>query len=207
MARITKARGKIVRRLGINVFGNPKYDRLLKRKPYKPGVARKAKVRRGRVSEYGRQLIEKQKLRFAYGLSERQFSNLFYKARAMPGITGYNMLALLERRLDNVVYRLGMGVSRQQSRQLVSHGHIHYNGRKVSIPSIRVRPGDVITIAERKQTVDFIRSLLSENASRPIPDWLRMSRDDLRAEVLTIPVREQIPFVAEEQLVVEYYSK
>jgi small subunit ribosomal protein S4 len=147
MARPSKARGKIARHLGVNVFGNPKYDRLLKKKPYGPGEPKKGRIRE---TEYARQLKEKQKVKFAYGLSERQFRNLFYKAKTMKGVTGHNMLILLERRLDNVVYRMGMAASRRQARQLVSHGHIHLNGRKVTIPSAMVRPGDSVGEGQEK---------------------------------------------------------
>jgi small subunit ribosomal protein S4 len=204
MARMTKARGKVVRRLGVNIFGNPKYDRLLKKKPQSPGEPKKGRVRQ---TEYGRQLVEKQKLKFAYGLSERQFRNLFEKAKSMKGVTGTNMLVLLERRLDNVVYRLGMASSRYQARQLVSHGHIQLNGRKVTIPSAVVRANDSVSVRDRKATRDLVRRLLSENASRPVPPWLIVSKDDMLGTVSILPTRDLIPTVAEEQLVVEFYSK
>jgi len=201
---MTKARGKVVRRLGVNIFGNPKYDRLLKKKPQSPGEPKKGRVRQ---TEYGRQLVEKQKLKFAYGLSERQFRNLFEKAKSMKGVTGTNMLVLLERRLDNVVYRLGMASSRYQARQLVSHGHIQLNGRKVTIPSAVVRANDSVSVRDRKATRDLVRRLLSENASRPVPPWLIVSKDDMLGTVSILPTRDLIPTVAEEQLVVEFYSK
>src|SRR6056297_3330477 len=159
MARNEKAKGKIVRRFGVNIFGNPKYDRLLKKKPHPPGEPKKGRIRQ---TEYARQLAEKQKVKWAYGLSERQFRNLFYKAKTMKGVTGHNMLVLLERRLDNVVYRIGMATSRSQARQLVSHGHITLNGRKVTIPSAVVRANDSVTVRDRKATRDLVRRLLSE---------------------------------------------
>ncbi len=204
MARLTKAKGKVVRRLGTNVFGNPKYDRLLKKKPQSPGEPKKGRVRQ---TEYGRQLVEKQKMKHAYGLSERQFRNLFFKAKHMKGVTGDNMLVLLERRLDNVVFRLGMATSRAQSRQLVSHGHILLNDRRMSIPSSVVRAGDRITVKERKATKDLVRRLLAENSSRPVPPWLVMSRDEMIGSVQALPTRDVIPTIAEEQLVIEFYSK
>lgn len=204
MARMTKARGKVVRRLGVNIFGNPKYDRLLKKKPQGPGEPKKGRVRQ---TEYGRQLVEKQKLKFAYGLSERQFRNLFEKAKAMKGVTGTNMLVLLERRLDNVVYRMGMASSRYQARQLVSHGHILLNGRKVTIPSALVRANDTLSVRDRKATRDLVRRLLADNASRPVPPWLVVSKDDMVGTISILPSRDLIPTVAEEQLVVEFYSK
>ena len=204
MARNSTARGKIVRRFGLNIYGNQKYDRLLKRKPNGPGNPKRGRIRQ---TEYGRQLGEKQKLRWAYGLSEKQFSNLFYKAKAMKGVTGDNMLALLERRLDNVVYRLGMATSRAQARQLVSHGHIMLNGRKLTIPSAVVRPADTVSVRDRKPTKDLVRRLMADNSSRPIPPWLSVSRDDLQGRVEVNPTRDVIPTIAEEQLIVEFYSK
>ena len=204
MARNSTARGKIVRRLGTNIYGNPKYDRLLKKKPSGPGEPKKGRVRQ---TEYGRQLMEKQKIKFAYGLSERQFRNLFATAKTMKGVTGHNMLILLERRLDNVVYRLGLAASRSQARQLVSHGHIHLNGRKVTVPSALVRASDVVASREKKATKDLLRRLLAENAGRPVPPWLSIERDELAGTVTVLPTRDVIPTIAEEQLVVEFYSK
>lgn len=204
MARLTKAKGKIVRRLGTNIFGNPKYDRLLKKKPQGPGEPKKGRIRQ---TEYGRQLVEKQKLKHAYGLSEKQFRNLFYKAKHMKGVTGDNMLITLERRLDNVVYRLGMATSRSQARQLVSHGHILLNDRRMSIPSSVVRAGDKITVKERKGTKDLVRRLLADNSGRPVPPWLEMSRDEMIGSVQALPTRDVIPTIAEEQLIIEFYSK
>ncbi len=204
MARNEKAKGKIVRRFGVNIFGNDKYDRLLKKKPKPPGEPKKGRIRQ---TEYARQLAEKQKLKWAYGLSERQFRNLFYHAKGMKGVTGTNMLVLLERRLDNVVYRLGMATSRQQARQLVSHGHILQNGRKVTVPSATVRPGDLIGARDRKATRDLVRHLMAENSSRPVPPWLSISKDELQGTVSVLPTRDLIPTIAEEQAVVEFYSK
>ena len=204
MARNSTAKGKIVRRLGLNIYGNQKYDRLLKKKPNPPGNPKRGRFRQ---TEYGRQLNEKQKLKWAYGLSERQFSNLFFKAKAMKGVTGDNMLMLLERRLDNVVYRLGMATSRSQARQLVSHGHIMLNGRKVTIPSAVVRPADTISVRDRKPTKDLIRKLLADNSSRPVPPWLSVSRDEMVGKIEVNPTRDVIPTIAEEQLIVEFYSK
>lgn len=204
MARPSKARGKIVRHLGVNIFGNPKYDRLLKKKPYGPGNPKKGRIRE---TEYARQLKEKQKMKFAYGLSERQFRNLFKTAKAQPGVTGHNMLVLLERRLDNVIYRMGMAASRNQARQLVSHGHFHMNGRKVTVPSALVRPGDTVAGRKKKATEMLLRRLVSENASRPAAPWIEVSQDDLAGTVNSLPTRDMIPTIAEEQLIVEFYSK
>ncbi|MFP3960494.1 MAG: 30S ribosomal protein S4 [Spirochaetaceae bacterium] len=204
MARNEKAKGKIVRRFGVNIFGNEKYDRLLKKKPKPPGEPKKGRIRQ---TEYARQLAEKQKLKWAYGLSERQFRNLFYRAKSMKGVTGTNMLVLLERRLDNIVYRLGMASSRAQARQLVAHGHILLNGRKVTIPSAMARPGDTVSARERKATRDLVRHLMAENSTRAVPPWLSIEKDQLKGSVAVLPSRDLIPTVAEEQAVVEFYSK
>lgn len=204
MARPSKARGKIARHLGINVFGNPKYDRLLKKKPYGPGNPKKGRIRE---TEYARQLKEKQKVKFAYGLSEKQFRNLFYKAKSMKGVTGHNMLVMLERRLDNVVFRMGMAASRRQARQLVSHGHFYLNGRKVTIPSALVRPGDLVASKQKKSSEMLLRRMVSENSARQAAPWIEVSQDDLTGKIAMLPTREMIPTVAEEQLIVEFYSK
>ena len=204
MARNSTARGKIVRRFSLNIFGNPKYDRLLKRKPAPPGEPKKSRTRQ---SEYGRQLAEKQKMKFAYGLSERQFRNVFAKAKRMKGVAGHNMLILLERRLDNVIYRLAIANSRAQARQLVGHGHIYVNGRRLNIPSALVKAGDVISIKDRVASRDMLRKHIAENSGRSIPPWLGLEADDLTASVKMHPTRDMIPTIAEEQLIVEFYSK
>ncbi|XP_060083968.1 small ribosomal subunit protein uS4-like [Ylistrum balloti] len=202
MARILQAKGKIVRRFGINIFGNPKYDKLLKRKPAPPGELRQ---RRPRQTEFGRQLLEKQKLKFSYGVSERQLRNIFKKAKVMGGVTGYNLLLLLERRLDNVVYKAGFASSRNQARQFVSHGHILYNNKRVTIPSINVKVGDKIEVIDKKGSVVLIRRWLTENSARAVPEWLK--REELNVEVTMYPTRDMIPSVAEEQQIVEFFSK
>ncbi len=201
----TKARGKIVRRLGINLFGNPKYDRLLKRKSNPPGADKTRRIRK-KDSEYARQLVEKQKLKLSYGLSERQFRNLFEKAKNMKGVTGDNMLSLLERRIDNVVYRMGMATTRPQARQLVSHGHIMVNGRSVDVPSLVVGEGDTVTVKERNASTKLVRASLSHH-DRPIPAWLSVSADEVAGKIERLPVRSDIPTIANEQLVIEYYAK
>ena len=201
----TKARGKIVRRLGINLFGNPKYDRLLKRKSNPPGADKTRRIRK-KDSEYSRQLVEKQKLKLSYGLSERQFRNLFEKAKNMKGVTGDNMLSLLERRIDNVVYRMGMATTRPQARQLVSHGHIMVNGRSVDVPSLVVGEGDTVTVKERNASTKLVRASLSHH-DRPIPAWLSVSADEVAGKIERLPVRSDIPTIANEQLVIEYYAK
>lgn len=203
MARISKIRGKLVRKFGVNIFGNPKYDALLKRK----SEMRKPPRRRSRVSEYGKQLAEKQKLRFSYGLSEKQFRNLFEKAKSEKGITGHNIMILLERRLDNVLYRSGLAVSRQQARQMVSHGQIILNNRRVTIPSILVKEGDQFKARDKKNVHELFRRTVAENSSRPVPPWIDISYDNLEATITSFPTRDMVPSVVEEKLIVEFYSK
>ncbi len=198
-----KAKGKIVRRLGVNVFGNPKFERLLEKRPNPPGMHSR---RRGRLSDYGTQLVEKQKLRFHYGLAERQFRTVFAKAKNMGGITGDNMLILLERRLDNVVYRMGMAATRSQARQLVRHGHLDLNGRKASTPSQLVSAGDKITVKGRKSSQAMVHNALEAN-HRDVPAWLMADEKADAGMVIRLPERSEIPTVADEQLIVEFYSK
>ncbi|MCA1796100.1 MAG: 30S ribosomal protein S4 [Desulfuromonadaceae bacterium] len=206
MAKNFTPKGKIVRRLGVNIYGNPKYDRLLERRPTPPGEHGAA--RKGKPSDYSRQLQEKQKVRFCYGLSEKQFRSVFVKAKAMKGIAGHNMLELLERRLDNMVYRLGMASSRAEARVFVRHGHYLVNGRKVNIPSALVSPGDVIEVREKSRKIEKIVEALDGVMRRGIPSWLELERDAFKGTVKTAPVREELTSPAiEEQLIVELYSK
>lgn len=164
-------------------------------------------TRRGKMSEYGLRLREKQKLRRFYGLNESQFHAIFERAEKMSGQAGHNFLQLLERRLDNVVYRLGFGVSRSQARQLVRHGHFTINGRKLDIPSAVLKPGDVIAVAEGSKDVDLIKQNAEASAARAIPAWLAFHADALTGDVVTVPDREQIEVPVNEQLVVEFYAR
>ncbi len=205
MARNSKARGKIVRRLGVNIYGNSKYDRLLKKKPHTPGTEKGKRVRK-KESDFGKQLVEKQKIRFAYGMSEKQFYNLFLKAKRMSGLTGDNMMILLESRLDNVIYRLGMASTRAQARQMVSHGHVTVNGRRCNIPSRTLREGDEVSVKENDRSKKLVRECLSAS-NQPVPVWLTLSEDSLTGRVERSPYRTDIASVANEQMVVEFYSK
>jgi small subunit ribosomal protein S4 len=159
------------------------------------------------MSEYGLRLREKQKLRRFYGLNETQFSTIYEKASKLPGQTGHNFLQLLERRIDNIVYRLGFGVSRSQARQLVSHGHFTVNGRKLDIPSAILRPGDVVAVAEGSRDMVLLKENSEAAAVRSIPAWLSFNPDSMTGNVLTVPVREQIEVPVNEQLVVEFYAR
>jgi small subunit ribosomal protein S4 len=175
----------------------------MERRPYPPGEHGRTR-RRGNVSEYLLQLQEKQKARFAYGLTERQFRNLYDEANRRPGVTGENMLRYLECRLDNVVYRSGWGATRPQARQFVNHGHVNVNGKRVDIPSYRVRKGDVITL--RPKAKDMIQIQWNRDVlDRSAPAWLEMG--DNQVTVSELPSRDQIDLAIREQLIVELYSK
>ncbi len=204
MARDRRPKGKLVRKFGENIFGNPKFDKLLNNKPYPPG---QHGMSRKKVSDYGIQLKEKQKLKIMYGLLERQFRNLFKKAERMKGVTGENLLQLLESRLDNTVYRLGLASTRSQARQLVLHRHITVNGKIVNIPSYTMRKNDVIQVKEKSRRLNvFHESLKNVRADNMYP-WLNIDKAQLKGEYLYAPLREEIPVNIQENMIVELYSK
>jgi len=177
------------------------------RRPYAPGMHGKHGQFRRKLSDYGLQLREKQKARRIYGLLEAQFRRYFEEAERQKGLTGTNLLRLLESRLDNVVYRLGFGASRPQARQLVRHGHIEVNGRKVNIPSYQVKPGDVIAVRERSRRLPEFRELPAALEGRGVPEWLKLDAARLSGQVVSAPTREAIDIPLREQLIVEYYSR
>ncbi|MBK7103962.1 MAG: 30S ribosomal protein S4 [Ignavibacteriae bacterium] len=203
MARYTGPKAKLVRKFGENIFGNPKFDKILGNKPYGPG---QHGAGRKRVSDYGLQLKEKQKLKIMYGLFERQFRNLFKKAERMRGITGENLLQLLERRLDNTVFRLGFANSRAQARQLVLHRHFNVNGSLVNIPSYLLKVGDVISVKEQSKKMDVFHNALRIRKSNPY-EWIEVEKANLSGKLLKLPERSEIPINVNEQLIVELYSK
>ncbi|MCS6773056.1 MAG: 30S ribosomal protein S4 [Anaerolineae bacterium] len=166
-----------------------------------------SRSRRMKASDYALQLREKQKMRRIYGVLEAQFRRYFQEALKRRGVTGAELLILLERRLDNVVYRLGLAPSRAAARQLVSHAHLNLNGHPVDIPSYLVKPGDVITVRESSRKLTYFKQLAAEKDTPPTPGWLRMDRSTLTGEVLALPKREDIDVPLKEQLVVEYYSR
>jgi len=175
------------------------------RRGYPPG---QHGLRRTKFSDYGMQLREKQKVRRIYGISERQFQNYFVKADRQKGITGTNLLMLLERRLDNTCYRLGLAASRQEARHLVAHGHFLVNGRKVNIPSYLVKPADVIEVKEKSNKLDTIKEAMEAVARRNIPSWLELEKDTMAGVVKAWPNREELTTPPiQEQLIVELYSK
>ena len=205
MAKLKTPRGKLVRKFGENIFGNGKFDRLLNRKPYAPG--QHGQTRRRRPSNYGVQLREKQKIKIMYGLLEKQFRASFAKAEKMKGETGPNLMQLLERRLDNVVYRLGFASTRPQARQLVNHAHFLVNNTKVNIPSYLVKPGDKIKVRDRSKKLDvLLDSVRRIKGDLDLP-WLELDKAKLTGTFMDIPAREDMGVIANEQLIVELYSK
>ena len=205
MAKLNTPKGKLVRKFGENIFGNPKYDRLLNRKPYSPG--QHGQSRRSKLSNYGIQLQEKQKIKFMYGLLEKQFRLNFERAEKLPGETGTNMLQLLESRLDNVVYRLGFAPSRPSARQLVSHKHFLVNNKVVNIPSYCVKSGDVIQVRERSKKMDIILESMRRIKGDMDLAWLSLDKAKMRGNFESIPERDDMQLTVNEQLVVELYSK
>lgn len=162
---------------------------------------------RKKQSEYASQLKEKQKVKFIYGVLEKQFHNAYLRAEARPGKTGENLLQIMECRLDNVVFRLGFAQTRRDARQLVSHAHFTVNGKKVNIPSYLIKAGDEIAIKDKSKESEKIKATVEANAARPVPQWLDLNREALTAKVLALPTREQIMVPVEEHLIVELYSK
>ena len=202
MARYTGPKSKIARRFREPIFGP---DKALERKNYGPGMHGPNK-RRGKQSEYAVQLQEKQKVKYTYGVLERQFENLFHKASSKDGITGENLLKFLEDRLDHVVYRLGIAPTRSAARQLVCHKHITVNGQVVNIASYSVRSGDVVAVRERSQTLEAITQSVAGRTINKF-SWLEWDAKNLTGKFLNYPNRDEIPENIKENLIVELYSK
>ena len=208
MARYTDEQCRICRREGQKLFlkGSRCYtDKCsISRRNYAPGQNGQKKKK---LSEYGTQLREKQKTKSYYGVGEKQFRGYFEMASNKKGVTGENLLQILESRLDNVVYRLGFGASRAQARQLVNHGQFEVNGRRVDIPSYLVKAGDVITVREIKKDNGAIKANIEANAARPVPAWLELNNETLSGKVVRLASREDVDIPVEEHLIVELYSK
>ncbi|HUD83906.1 MAG TPA: 30S ribosomal protein S4 [Candidatus Saccharimonadales bacterium] len=202
MARYTGPRTRISRRFGIPMFGPDKY---LERRNYGPGV-HGPKSRR-KHTDYGLGLIEKQKLRYFYGLMERQFRGVYERALKRRGVTGEQMLQILETRLDNVVYHLGFGITRSAARQMVNHGHVKVNGRKVNVPSYALKVNDVIEVRESNVSRQLATKNLELATSKVVPDWMMLNKDAFKGTVMRIPTRDEIQPIANEQAVVEFYSR
>lgn len=201
MARYTGPKSKIARKFRDPIFGP---DKSYERKNYPPGMHGNSKRRR-KQSEYSIQLMEKQKAKYTYGILERQFKNIFQKASRRKGITGENLLQLIEARLDNVVFRMGIAPTRSGARQLVSHRHITVNGEVLNIPSFSLKPGDVVGVREKSKSLEAITNSLSGNASNF--SWIEWNDDSMTGKFLNYPNRDEIPENIKEQLIVELYSK
>ncbi|UCG88254.1 MAG: 30S ribosomal protein S4 [Gemmatimonadota bacterium] len=211
MARYRGPACKLCRREGTKLF--LKGNRCLTekcsvdRRAYAPGEHGQAAARRRKVSEYAKQLREKQKVKRIYGVSERQFRNTFERVRKLPGVTGTNLLVALETRLDNVVHRMGFAASRKAARQLVRHRHIEVNGRVVNVPSFSIRPSDEVRLAEKSRDLVAVRASL-EGLARATPvSWIIVDSEKVAGKVTEMPTRDMIPIAAQEQLIVELYSK
>jgi small subunit ribosomal protein S4 len=209
LARYRDAVCRLCRREGTKLF--LKGQRCLtdkcaiERRNFAPG--QHGKARRPKLIGYGLQLREKQKVRRLYGILENQFRNYFEKAASSKGITGENLLFMLERRLDNTVYRLGFATSRAEARQLVRHSHINVSGRKVNIPSFQVVPGQEITLREGSRELASVRRALDLAGGRGVPSWLELDRENIKGHVISLPKREDVNFPIQEQMIVELYSK
>ncbi|MEP6671619.1 MAG: 30S ribosomal protein S4 [Chthoniobacter sp.] len=203
MARYTGPKTRISRRFGVALFGPSK---ALERKNYGPGM-HGPKGSRRKQSEYAIALGEKQKLRYQYGVLEKQFRRYFGIASQRRGVTGEILLQLLETRLDNVIYRLGFANSRSAARQMVSHGHVQVNGRKVDVSSFNVKAGDAITVKDKPQSRRLAAKNLELTQITPVPDWLTVDKDQFAGKVSRIPTREEIAPIVNEQLIVELYSR
>lgn len=203
MARYLGSTAKVSRRLGIAIV--PKDEKYLDRRPYPPG--QHGQNKKGKISEYAVQLREKQKMKYIYGVLERQFRLYFAKASRMKGVTGDNLVKMLESRLDNVVYRAGFAVTRPAARQLVSHCHLLVNGKKVNIPSYQLRPGDVVEFRAKSKNMEAVRSALNKKPDSQIPQWIQVDKANLKVTFLNAPERSEVQEPFNEQLVVELYSK
>ncbi|MBO2536941.1 MULTISPECIES: 30S ribosomal protein S4 [Rummeliibacillus] len=200
MSRYTGPSWKLSRRLGISLSGTGKE---IEKRPYAPG--QHGPTQRKKLSEYGLQLQEKQKLRHMYGMNERQFHNLFVKAGKMNGVHGENFMILLETRLDNLVYRLGLARTRRAARQLVNHGHILVDGKRVDIPSYSVKPGQVISLREKSQNLDIVAEAIE--VTNFVPEYLSLDADKKEGTFVRLPERSELSAEINESFIVEYYSR
>lgn len=205
MARYTGPKARVSRRLGTNIWGTKGESIAMEKRPYPPGDHGRTR-RRGNVSEYLLQMQEKQKARFTYGVNERQFRTLYAEASRRPGVTGENLLQYCELRLDNIVYRAGWAATRPQARQLVGHGHINVNGKRVDIPSYRVRKGETIALRDKTRGLLLIQWNM-DTLGRTPPAWLETADGGQEISIRELPLREQIDTPVREQLIVELYSK
>ncbi len=196
---------KRVRREGVNLDGREKMARILEKRPYAPGVH--GPTSRTRQTDYGKQLREKQRAKLVFGVAERQFRNYFEKATKIKGDTAETLIRLLELRLDNAVFRAGFAKTRAAARQLVSHAHVDVNGKKVTIPSYQVKPGDVITIRENKREKKQWKAFSEQTNKIESPSWIAVDLKNLSAKVTSVPAGEELKQVFEPQLIIEFYSR
>jgi small subunit ribosomal protein S4 len=204
MSRYTGPKARLVRRFGTNIFGTEKMSKILEKRPHGPGMH--SQGRRGKDSEYKKQLLEKQKLRFMYGITERQLRNYYKKAASGDTRTGIALLTLLERRLDNVIYRAGFAKTRAQARQMVSHGLFTLNGRRVSIPSIQVREGDAIAVRDKSKKSPLFAEIIADK-DFDHARWLKSDQKNIKTEVAALPSEEDLDQLIQTHLIVEFYSK
>ncbi|MDE3126636.1 MAG: 30S ribosomal protein S4 [Gemmatimonadota bacterium] len=211
MSRYLGASCKLCRREGTKLFlkGTKCFTEKcpVERRPYAPGQHGQSQARRRKASEYAKQLREKQKIKRIYGLGEQQFRNIFLKVRSLPGVTGHNLLATLESRLDNLVYRMGFAPSRKAARQLIRHRHVEVNGKAVDVPSFIVQPGQEIRVREKSRELVSVQAALEQSGRGGALSWLAVDKDTFSGRMLERPTRPNIPIAAQEQLVVELYSK
>lgn len=205
MARYTGPKAKLCRKFGENIFGSTKYDKILSKRKFPAG--QHGKNMRRKLSDYGVHLREKQKMRNTYCLLEKQFRNYFVKAAKMTGVTGDNLLLFLERRLDNVVYRLGFATTRMQARQFVNHGHFMVNGHKVDIPSFLCKAGDIIEVRPSSRGMKMLTEAMDRTESTSPFSWLSVDKENMRGQFVTIPPASEIPNTVDLRLIVEFYSK
>lgn len=205
MARYTGPKAKVCRKFGENIFGTTKYDKILNKRKFPAG--QHGKNMRRKLSDYGVHLREKQKMRYTYCLLEKQFRNYFVKAAKMAGVTGDNLLVMLERRLDNTVYRLGFATTRMQARQFVNHGHFMVNGKKVDIPSYLLKAGDIIEVRPKSRGMEMLKEAMDRTESSSPYSWLSVDKENMRGQFVTIPPASEIPNTVDLRLIVEFYSK
>jgi small subunit ribosomal protein S4 len=205
MTRYTGPKAKLCRKFGENIFGTAKYDKILGKRKFPSG--QHGKNMRRKLSDYGVHLREKQKLRTTYCLMEKQFKNYFVKAAKAAGVTGDNLMQLLERRLDNVVYRLGFAVTRMQSRQFVTHGHMMVNGRKVDIPSFLVKEGDIIEVRPKSRGMKLLVEAMERTEISSPYSWLSVDKENFRGQFNAMPAASEISANVDLRLIVEFYSK
>lgn len=203
--KYTGPKARVCRRLNMNLYGSDKYDKIMQRKPFGPG--KNAKFRAGRDSEYAKQLKEKQRARFLYGLSEKQFRLLYAEATRTKGMTGEVFKQLLERRLDNVLYRAGFALTRLQSRQFASHGLFRVDGARATTPSMRLRPGQKITVRPKAKSSPVFASILERTEKNVVPSWIKVNPQSLEIDVVSMPAPNDAEQGLDMQQIVEFYSR